>query len=852
MPTLRTCIALCLALLVAACGGDAPDEQRYAAKMRLMQSGKMLLTQPQKRSGGVASGGSAELVSRNLISNSGFENGDGPWVATENVIVTNSVAHSGARVAWLGGYNHADDSLYQDVEIPADALSVVLQFSYGILTEEAANEVAVDGLFLDVVDADTGHVYGRVATLTNQKAADSWQQSPDIDIALVKGRKIRLRFSATTDATLSTSFFVDDVTLLVTTKPTVAETLTASGKRADYTISGSMESGLRLVPNNGASSSNLANVSRVIFSDAVLSFELEGNAGQVFRLYQAAFGRQPDTTGIGFWIDVVDRKLVSMEQAAQEFVSSPEFSAKYGKLSDADFVKQLYLNVLHRTPDAGGLAFWLEAFNKKVTRAQVLVSFSESAENQTQVLPLVQSGIAFLPPSMVPAAPTCTAPKVLQNNLCVTPVPTCTAPQVLQNNVCVTPVPTCTAPQVLQNNVCVTPVPTCTPPKVLQNNVCVTPAPTCIAPQVLQNNVCVTPPPVCKAPQVLQNNVCVTPVPTCTANQALENNVCVSTCPANKQYKNALCFERPYIFGTTPYKGATNVSTNASKLLQIAFWGMTGSETDVSKYITLSPAVQVGGDTWNTGEAGRSLTLYKIADWRLQLKPSTVYTVTVSADASNANGISMGKPYSWTFTTAATCEVGVAKDGVCVAPTCPAGYSLAYNWVCVPPPVVCKPGQVRIEITNSCYTPPPITPAPSNPGSTPTPTPKPPSTSLPPVPTNPGNPNTPTTPTAPAVQHWAALAIDYNHGNRWGYAYDYSTLSQATQRALSECGSGCSVVMTYAGQCGAYAVDRNRDSSAYGWSHASTASAAQTRALSECRTRGGAGASCVVRVWACN
>ncbi len=75
----------------------------------------------------------------------------------------------------------------------------------------------------------------------------------------------------------------------------------------------------------------------------------------------------------------------------------------------------------------------------------------------------------------------------------MTPTPTCTAPQVLQNNVCVTPTPTCTAPQVLQNNVCVTPTPTCTATQVLQNNVCVTPTPICTAPQVLVDNVCVTP-----------------------------------------------------------------------------------------------------------------------------------------------------------------------------------------------------------------------------------------------------------------------------------------------------------------------------------------------------------------------
>lgn len=71
----------------------------------------------------------------------------------------------------------------------------------------------------------------------------------------------------------------------------------------------------------------------------------------------------------------------------------------------------------------------------------------------------VSSGRAGLAAYLASKTPTCTAPQVLQNNVCVTPVPTCTAPQVLQNNVCVTPIPTCIAPQVLQNNVCVTPPP---------------------------------------------------------------------------------------------------------------------------------------------------------------------------------------------------------------------------------------------------------------------------------------------------------------------------------------------------------------------------------------------------------
>jgi len=68
-------------------------------------------------------------------------------------------------------------------------------------------------------------------------------------------------------------------------------------------------------------------------------------------------------------------------------------------------------------------------------------------------------GLAGLATYLASKTPTCIAPQVLQNNICVTPTPTCVSPQVLQNNICVTPVATCTAPQVLQNNSCVTPSP---------------------------------------------------------------------------------------------------------------------------------------------------------------------------------------------------------------------------------------------------------------------------------------------------------------------------------------------------------------------------------------------------------
>ena len=60
-----------------------------------------------------------------------------------------------------------------------------------------------------------------------------------------------------------------------------------------------------------------------------------------------------------------------------------------------------------------------------------------------------------------------------------------------------------------------------------------------------------------------------------------------------------------------------------------------------------------------------------------------------------------------------------------------------------------------------------------------------------------------------------ALAIDERQGDQWGWAVDYETASAAQERALGECGAGCSVVLTF-GRCAAYAADQDADSTAVG------------------------------------
>lgn len=143
---------------------------------------------------------------------------------------------------------------------------------------------------------------------------------------------------------------------------------------------------------------NLANVERLQFADVSLALDIAGVAGKVYRLYQASFDRIPDLGGLGFWMAGMDSG-VGLNDVAINFINSAEFKALYGaNPTDTVYVTGIYQNVLHRLPDADGLKFWLDAISvHSQSRADVLVGFSESIENQTQVLATIADGINYQP-----------------------------------------------------------------------------------------------------------------------------------------------------------------------------------------------------------------------------------------------------------------------------------------------------------------------------------------------------------------------------------------------------------------------------------------------------------------------
>lgn len=167
------------------------------------------------------------------------------------------------------------------------------------------------------------------------------------------------------------------------------------GSVTNYIVS-KVDGGIKVDARSGTQGRDtLVGIERVIFADLGIAYDTDGNAGQAFRLYQAAFDRMPDRSGLGYWISQLDRGI-SLDAVANGFLQSAEFGTLYGVASsNLDFIMKLYRNVLHREPDQPGVDYWNDRLAAGVSRADTLIAFSESMENQVALIGQISKGMAY-------------------------------------------------------------------------------------------------------------------------------------------------------------------------------------------------------------------------------------------------------------------------------------------------------------------------------------------------------------------------------------------------------------------------------------------------------------------------
>jgi hypothetical protein len=175
------------------------------------------------------------------------------------------------------------------------------------------------------------------------------------------------------------------------------DTVQYQGSASTYKITHGA-AGFTVSHGNAATADTLVNVERIKFADATVALDIDGVGGQAYRIYQAAFDRTPDSGGLGFWIGAMD-KGVTLAAVAQGFVDSREFKDMYASAtSNADLVNMFYEHVLHRAPEKDGFDFWVGVLDQHAASvADVLVAISESNENQTGLAPVIGNGFTYTP-----------------------------------------------------------------------------------------------------------------------------------------------------------------------------------------------------------------------------------------------------------------------------------------------------------------------------------------------------------------------------------------------------------------------------------------------------------------------
>ena len=174
------------------------------------------------------------------------------------------------------------------------------------------------------------------------------------------------------------------------TGTTAIDIAVADQGRDAYTVTRRTDDTIDL---GGASNVTLDGVERIEFADGTLGFD--DTALRAYRLYEAAFNRDPDEEGLGYWIDEVDQGM-GFDEVQRRFLNSDEFKDAYGaSTSGTEFVELLYQNVLDRGPDDAGRDYWLGELAGGMSREQVLGSFAQSDENVQALQNETDTGVFF-------------------------------------------------------------------------------------------------------------------------------------------------------------------------------------------------------------------------------------------------------------------------------------------------------------------------------------------------------------------------------------------------------------------------------------------------------------------------
>ncbi len=336
-----------------------------------------------------------------LLSDPGFELAGQGWMADppENInFPVSSGTHSGQGYVWLNGWGTTHvDRLWQDVTIPAGATRASLTFFLNLITSETTTTAVRDTLTLQIQDT-SGTVLGTLATWSNLDATPGWVQQ-SVDLTAYAGQTVRIFVEGRENASVATSFQLDDFALRVTH----AADAEAPRVRASVLFSGTRVGYLADVSDNGFVNAVEFLVDGVSLGNSVKSFarvaplsSLTAGAHTLVARATDAGGNVGESPAVTFYVDTTatQRVLNPSFETSASWTGATTLSGSAGIFSSASFAHtgtRMYVFwtnagparhsvrqsvAIPATATSAIFSFWLRIYNGAFTDAVARHTFS--------------------------------------------------------------------------------------------------------------------------------------------------------------------------------------------------------------------------------------------------------------------------------------------------------------------------------------------------------------------------------------------------------------------------------------------------------------------------------------------
>jgi hypothetical protein len=146
----------------------------------------------------------------NIVVNPGFESGTTGWTQSSSggyQLFTTTRPRTGSYSADLCGYNSCTEYFEQTVTVPSGAN---LKY-WWYMTSSEGTTTAYDYLYVRVYST-SGSLLATLRTWSNKNTRNVWAQDT-LSLAAYAGQTVKIRFTGTTDASVLSQFFVDDVAI---------------------------------------------------------------------------------------------------------------------------------------------------------------------------------------------------------------------------------------------------------------------------------------------------------------------------------------------------------------------------------------------------------------------------------------------------------------------------------------------------------------------------------------------------------------------------------------------------------------------------------------------------------------